>query len=164
MNGIGDKMRAWSEEMFLTIPSMILPFTDIFVISNCFSGKDFSTTESLIKNISNLIVNLVSLILSIIANSFDDPGEDLMTCSDEYVNDNYNVMTLKIRNSGKKIFYISLGNLLILLLTLFVGIYKAIIDLKLKKKDSNIIKKYKYKIKELNGRLIKAQKKLLEHN
>ena len=164
MNGIGDKMRTWSDEMYISIASMVIPPLDIFVISNIWSQKDFSSTESLIKNWVNFFVNVASLIFSINANSFDNPGEDLMTCSDDYVNDNYNVMTLKIRNSGKKIFYISLGNLLILLLTLFVGIYKAIIDLKLKKKDSNIIKKYKYKIKELNGRLIKAQKKLLEHN
>ena len=164
MNGIGDKMRTWSEEMFLTIPCMLFSLADIFVISNKCSQKDCSTTESLIKNISNLIVNLTSLILSIIANSFDDPGEDLMTCSDEYVNDNYNVMTLKIRKSGHLILWISIANGIVLILNLFICIYKAILDLCLHKKDSNIIKKYKFKIKELNEKLVKAQIKQLEKN
>ena len=87
-----------------------------------------------------------------------------MTCSDEYVNDNYNVMTLKIRKSGYLIFWISIANGIVLILNLFICIYKAILDLCLHKKDSNIIKKYKFKIKELNEKLVKAQIKQLEKN
>ena len=168
MNGVGNKMKTWSKQMRLNFGGMIMPPLDFIVISNIFSeGNDYkSTFESLAKMLLPLITNLISSIFSKMANQYDDLVEDEMNCSDTYVNDNYNLMTLKLRKSGHNIFICSIIDWIIVGLNALALIYKCVIDYclnkKEKEKDSIIIKKYKYKIQKLNENLLEAQKKLIE--
>ena len=157
MNGIGDKMRSWSEEMLWNIPTPVISFSNCFSITNYINKQDWQTLESLMKIISTLAFNVYFSYKSFLANKFDNPVEDQMTCSDVYVNDNYNLMTLKMRNSGDRINDCMMVNMVIAGFNLLGLIYKIIIDCCLNKKDSIIINKYKYKIKQLNEHLLKAQ-------
>ena len=64
-------------------------------------------------------------IYSIFAIHFDDSYEEEMTCSDEITNINYNIMTSKLRNSGKKImasFILLIILLIINIITIFIRI------------------------------------------
>lgn len=158
MNGIGTKMKTWARDMYVSNGvNIFVPLTEFVAIRKFFSDNEaLSLPESIIKVLSNLASNLASTILSFRANVFDDPGEEKMNCSDQYVNDNFNVMTQKIRNSGYWIIvctYISLASCILNFIQL---IYKIIYELILQKKnDYNNDKKYKYKIKTLNEELLK---------
>ena len=103
-------------------------------------------------------MNIVNLVFSWNALEYDDPSEDEMKCSDIYVNHNYNLMTEKIRKSGDNIVLCFIFTAISLGLDFLGFIYKVVISYCLKEKDSNVIKKYKYKIKQLNEQLLKAQK------
>lgn len=158
MNGIGNKMETWSKEMLINIGNLILPISDSLVFANFCSGTDLSSIESLGKILSNFVLNIVNLVFSWNALEYDDPGEDEMKCSDIYVNHNYNLMTEKIRKSGDNIVLCFIFTAISLVLDFLGFIYKVVISYCLKEKDSNVIKKYKYKIKQLNEQLLKAQK------
>ena len=158
MNGIGNKMETWSKEMLINIGNLILPISDSLVFANFCSGTDLSSVESLGKILSNFVLNIVNLVFSWNALEYDDPSEDEMKCSDIYVNHNYNLMTEKIRKSGDNIVLCFIFTAISLVLDFLGFIYKVVISYCLKEKDSNVIKKYKYKIKQLNEQLLKAQK------
>ena len=164
MNGIGTKMKTWALNMLVNIPNLIIPFSDLVSVRKIFSDNNaLSLPESLIKSIFNSVFTLTSTILSFNAKVFDDPGEESMNCSDPYVNDNYNVMTEKIRKSGDYIELCSWLSLAACICNLIQLIYKIIYELILQKNnDYNNDKKYKYKIKELNEELLKKQNKIIE--
>ena len=160
MNGIGDQMRSWSEEMLWNIPTPFISLSDFFSITNYFNRPDWRTAESLMKLSTVLSFNVYFSIKSFLANNFNDPIEDEMTCSDVYVNDNYNLMTKKMRESGQRILECMVANIIIAVLNLLGLIYKIIVDFCLIKKDSIVINRYKYKIKQLNEHLLKVQDEL----
>ena len=158
MNGIGTKMSTWARDMYISNGvNIFVPLTELVAIRKVFSDNEaLALPESIIKVLSNLASNLASTILSFQANVFDDPGEEEMNCSDQYVNDNFNVMTQKIRNSGYWIEVCSYISLVSCILNVIQFIYKIIYELILQKKnDYNNDKKYKYKIKTLNEELLK---------
>ena len=162
MNGIADKMKDWSQKMKYEIGSFIASILDLISFTNLASSESsYSLIESLIKMVLNFGFNVFSLISSKKALKYDDPCEEEMECSDNYTNDNYNIMILKLRKSGKNIensYYVIIVFFVLLVLAFLLRILIEVVN----NKETKKIKKYKYKINELNNKVLELQEKLIK--
>lgn len=91
-----DKMKDWSSNIYFLWITSISSITDLVDISGKF-------LESIVKFFGLFAPSLSLMIYSFNARKYDDSYEELMNCSDEVTNANYNIMIEKIRESGNNI-------------------------------------------------------------
>ena len=79
-------------------------FGELMAIFNAFDLKNNEFKPSFyISHIVGVVSTIYNLIRTWIANDYDDAYQDEFTCSDYITNQNYNLMTQKINQSGKHI-------------------------------------------------------------
>jgi len=158
LNGASQKMSTWSFTMLFQGIDILLSICDFVSITEIFTG-DFSFLEAIIKNTMKSSLSTIFGVITWKASYLDDYSRQDMACSDPYTNDKYNVMIIKIRNNGNYISFCSwifIGVVITELLILAIRIIWWCAN----KKESNKIKKYQYKIEELN-KIIELQNKLI---
>jgi len=126
MNGIADKMNSWSNKMKFEIGNIFASILEFVPILNWLKKDNAAVVEVLLKNLANFAFAIITTYFSGNALKYDDPCEEEFDCSDDYTNDNYNIMILKLRNNGKNI-YISLWINIIILVCSFIIIVLRII-------------------------------------
>lgn len=110
---VADNMEEWSNSVYTIIVTIIASLLNMYN----FSGN---IIEPLVKNAFSIVPSLIITIYTFLAKKYDDYYEELMECSDEVTNDIFNIMTSKIRKSGKKI-KITSFLFIVLIIFLFIG-------------------------------------------
>ena len=160
INGVANKMETWAFSTHFEIGSTFFSALDFFSISDFISrGENWSLVESLIKNLFGLLISCVLGIISLHSNAYDDPCEDIMECSDDFTNNNYNIMIKKLRKSGKMILACSI----IITITLFFCLFSLILRVVEKfKKVPKKEKMYIYTIQQYRKQYLEMQEQLLK--
>lgn len=125
--GMADNMILYGQWSYLTILTIFSCFTNYFSITSCFDcTKKYTSFETLIKFMTNILSSLYLLVYSYYAIEYDDFYEKEMNCSDVITNNNYNIMIYKLKNNGKWIIWTFILYLALFLSFCLYGIFLLI--------------------------------------
>lgn len=134
-----EKMRIYGKKMLWNIANIGCQFLAVVTqIIEYKCTKQFNylaLTSQIFEKVAGLIVSFYLVIQSMEAISYDDPYEEIMECSDEITNDNYNIMTKKLHSAGIIILTSYVMLIIIVILNVFSLLFHIIIKLYERKEE-----------------------------